>query len=193
MCALAGVILSVQGIAKLDLLAPKTQKECAVATIEYTDGARGGEAYFVPRSQGQTQLKGEGHSQHQTCDMQLQRNCNAPAALRPGVLLECFGRSHRDCDPPPHRHTQAYPCLVLWSCLFAPVGEDDGYLMVYVTKPDGTSYMRVYDAATFNATPVAEVRALGANSPAAQHLHDSMRYLTRLACMANSGYASRCA
>jgi carotenoid cleavage dioxygenase-like enzyme len=37
-------------------------------------------------------------------------------------------------------------------------GEDDGYLMVYVTKPDGTSYMHVYDAATMDATPVAEVR-----------------------------------
>ncbi len=49
-----------QGIAKLDLLAPKTQKECAVATIEYADGARGGEAYFVPRSpQGGEQPKGE--------------------------------------------------------------------------------------------------------------------------------------
>jgi hypothetical protein len=49
----------VQGIAKLDLLAPKTQKECAVATIEYADGARGGEAFFVPRSQDPSQLKGE--------------------------------------------------------------------------------------------------------------------------------------
>ena len=37
-------------------------------------------------------------------------------------------------------------------------GEDDGYLMVYVTKSDGTSYMHVYDAATMDATPVAEVR-----------------------------------
>lgn len=40
-----------QGVAKLDLLAPKTQKECAVATIEYADGGRGGEAYFVPRQE----------------------------------------------------------------------------------------------------------------------------------------------
>jgi hypothetical protein len=30
--------------------------------------------------------------------------------------------------------------------------------MVYVTKPDGSSYMHVYDAATMDATPVAEVR-----------------------------------
>lgn len=36
-------------------------------------------------------------------------------------------------------------------------GEDDGFLMVYVTKPDGNSYMHVYDAATMDATPVAEV------------------------------------
>lgn len=42
--------------------------------------------------------------------------------------------------------------------MFVAAGEDDGYLMVYVTKPDGTSYMHVYDAATMDATPVAEVR-----------------------------------
>lgn len=47
-----------QGIAKLDLLAPKTQKECAVATIEYEEGGRGGEAYFVPRSQDPEQCDG---------------------------------------------------------------------------------------------------------------------------------------
>lgn len=55
MCA----VCHLQGIAKLDLLAPKTQKECAVATIEYADGARGGEAYFVPRSQDAEQAKGK--------------------------------------------------------------------------------------------------------------------------------------
>lgn len=38
-----------------------------------------------------------------------------------------------------------------------PAGEDDGYLMVYVTKPDGLSYMHIYDAATMDSTPVAEV------------------------------------
>lgn len=43
-------------------------------------------------------------------------------------------------------------------CCVWCVGEDDGYLMVYVTKPDGSSYMHVYDAATMDATPVAEVR-----------------------------------
>jgi hypothetical protein len=53
------VLCCLQGIAKLDLLAPKTQKECAVATIEYADGARGGEAYFVPRSQDAEQVKGK--------------------------------------------------------------------------------------------------------------------------------------
>jgi carotenoid cleavage dioxygenase-like enzyme len=42
--------------------------------------------------------------------------------------------------------------------VFVAAGEDDGYLMVYVTKPDGTSYMHAYDAATMDATPVAEVR-----------------------------------
>lgn len=29
--------------------------------------------------------------------------------------------------------------------------------MVYVTKPDGVSYMHIYDAATMDSTPVAEV------------------------------------
>lgn len=47
----------VQGIAKLDLLAPSSQKECAMATIEYADGARGGEAYFVPRSEAKGESK----------------------------------------------------------------------------------------------------------------------------------------
>jgi hypothetical protein len=51
-----------QGIAKLDLSAPRSQKECAVATIEYADGGRGGEAFFVPRSQDPQQCKGEGTS-----------------------------------------------------------------------------------------------------------------------------------
>ena len=37
-------------------------------------------------------------------------------------------------------------------------GEDDGFLMVYVTKPGGSSFMHVYDAKTMDATPVAEVR-----------------------------------
>lgn len=50
---------ALQGIAKLDLLAPRGQKECAVASIEYADGGRGGEAFFVPRSQDPQQSKGE--------------------------------------------------------------------------------------------------------------------------------------
>ena len=59
-CGSHGCCLPVpQGIAKLDLLAPKTQKECAVATIEYADGGRGGEAYFVPRHQDPEKCDGE--------------------------------------------------------------------------------------------------------------------------------------
>jgi carotenoid cleavage dioxygenase-like enzyme len=48
------------------------------------------------------------------------------------------------------------PPLLLLLCCF-PAGEDDGYLMVYVTKPDGLSYMHIYDAASMDSTPVAEV------------------------------------
>jgi carotenoid cleavage dioxygenase-like enzyme len=49
-------------------------------------------------------------------------------------------------------------CCVLCACAVCCAGEDDGYLLTYVTKPDGSSYMHVYDAATMDATPVAEVR-----------------------------------
>lgn len=49
------------------------------------------------------------------------------------------------------------PACLRVVCLHPCAGEDDGYLMVYVTKSDGTSYMHVYDAATMDATPVAEV------------------------------------
>eukprot|EP00882_Tetradesmus_deserticola_P000837 GHRQ01000910.1.p1 GENE.GHRQ01000910.1~~GHRQ01000910.1.p1 ORF type:complete len:541 (+),score=256.87 GHRQ01000910.1:282-1904(+) len=48
----------VKGIAKFDLTTPPTQKEAAVATIEW-DSARGGEAFFVPRSQDPSQCNGE--------------------------------------------------------------------------------------------------------------------------------------
>jgi hypothetical protein len=40
-----------QGFAKLDLLAPTTHNECAVATVAFADLAWGGEPLFVPRSQ----------------------------------------------------------------------------------------------------------------------------------------------
>jgi carotenoid cleavage dioxygenase-like enzyme len=46
---------------------------------------------------------------------------------------------------------------ICFVCLCLPAGEDDGWLMTYVTKPDGSSCMHVYDAATMDATPVAEV------------------------------------
>jgi hypothetical protein len=47
-----------QGIAKFDLATPPTQKEACIATIEW-DSARGGEAFFVPRSQDPAQCNGE--------------------------------------------------------------------------------------------------------------------------------------
>lgn len=43
-------------------------------------------------------------------------------------------------------------------------GEDDGWLMVYVTKGDGSSYMHLYDALTMDPTPVAEVRGVAEDS-----------------------------
>lgn len=46
-----------QGIAKFDLATPPSQKEAAIATIEW-DSARGGEAFFVPRSQDPAQCNG---------------------------------------------------------------------------------------------------------------------------------------
>lgn len=58
-CPTNHFVTTPQGIAKLDLSAPRGQKECAVATIEYADGGRGGEAFFVPRSQDPQQCKGE--------------------------------------------------------------------------------------------------------------------------------------
>uniref|UniRef100_A0A383WM42 carotenoid 9,10-dioxygenase n=1 Tax=Tetradesmus obliquus TaxID=3088 RepID=A0A383WM42_TETOB len=48
----------VKGIAKFDLATPPSQKEAAIATIEW-DSARGGEAFFVPRSQDPAQCNGE--------------------------------------------------------------------------------------------------------------------------------------
>jgi hypothetical protein len=48
------LLLLLQGIAKFDLATPATQKEAAIATIEW-DTARGGEAFFVPRSQDPAQ------------------------------------------------------------------------------------------------------------------------------------------
>eukprot|EP00879_Flechtneria_rotunda_P007143 GHRR01007496.1.p1 GENE.GHRR01007496.1~~GHRR01007496.1.p1 ORF type:complete len:469 (+),score=130.83 GHRR01007496.1:762-2168(+) len=48
----------VKGVAKFDLNTPAAQKEAAVATIEY-EGARGGEAYFVPRYQDAQKCDGE--------------------------------------------------------------------------------------------------------------------------------------
>lgn len=68
--------------------------------------------------------------------------------------------------------------------MFVAAGEDDGYLMVYVTKPDGTSYMHVYDAATMDATPVAEVRAGRISTAAVAVLGCSRHGHFRSACTA---------
>jgi hypothetical protein len=68
------------------------------------------------------------------------------------------------CSPVPHSSLLLPSLLTLssphssFSHKLTHAGEDDGYLMVYVTKPDGTSYMHIYDAATMDATPLAEVR-----------------------------------
>eukprot|EP00775_Hariotina_reticulata_P011168 gene11168-11318_t len=48
----------IKGIAKLDLTTPAGVKEAAVATIEY-EGFKGGEAFFVPRSQDPEACSGE--------------------------------------------------------------------------------------------------------------------------------------
>lgn len=41
--------------------------------------------------------------------------------------------------------------------LLVPAGEDDGFLLVYVTQPSGQSFLHVYDAATMDSKPLAEV------------------------------------
>lgn len=61
-------LLYLQGFAKLDLLAPSTQKECAVATICFDDLASGGEPLFVPRSQDDVESH-RGTSPHQPAQL----------------------------------------------------------------------------------------------------------------------------
>lgn len=64
-----------------------------MASIEYADGGRGGEAFFVPRSQDPQQCKGKGTGWGLLLHKRRKTLCTQLRTKLPGVGCACRQRS----------------------------------------------------------------------------------------------------
>jgi len=159
----------VKGIAKLDLQAPSGTQEAAVGQVEYPEGMRGGEAFFVPRHEDPAQCAGGPGGSSRAWDVTFVRRQDnfgmgcTPGQVAPSCHPFCSVAAASPVCPPASADAALFaPLLVPTTfvcCHSTHAGEDDGYLMVYVYSPkQDTSFLHIYDAATMSPDPVAAVQ-----------------------------------
>ena len=158
------------GLVKVGLAA-QTPAAAVVARLAHGPDWMGGEATFVPRSQDPGALKGAPPVQGRAvCGMppfraesDFMRWPHGEKTLAVGgsehyTLLMLMVGSHGMTGLFMHASTVCMSRVPECRALVA-AGEDDGYLVTFVTRENGdASELRVYDAASMAPKPVAAVR-----------------------------------